>query len=353
MAVAQEPWMEEMRREAQRVRDRQENKGGGDRRWSLYGEGAIVKAGGTGVIRLLPHTSYKDRFVVKAGKRVENSKYIPQRVYLRALEHWWDKPSGGRDHEWCPKTFGDAEQCALCEISDELRATGVKADEQQGYDLRGKETFLYVAVVGKTGERHMKDDGAPDIRVLPLTGTLFMKISDLMTGGADGDTAYGNVADPVAGYDLKLTRPAAGAKGQRWEVVPLPHPSRLYDKEEAEAWKGWLDMIPDIGEAVRAELKDPEAVRARFYGEAPASGGNGLAVEDDLGAPAAADDMEFTPAAAPSVEDDPAPPELWDDDDLTGAAPAAPPARQAAPARKAPPAPAPRRTPPPPQRRGR
>lgn len=257
-------WLEDMRRDGEEAR-KSASRQGSSTKWSLYGQEAIVDKGGENFVRILPHASYKDKFIKDGkGKLVPNPKWKSRSPYLKVREHWWDS-DGKRNHAWCAKSLDENEACYYCEQADSLIKSKDKASKDLGYKLRAKLVYMMTAVVGKLGDRRKKD-GKADIRILTVPNTLFFQISDIMTGGANPEMGRGLIDDPVRGYDLRFRRPAENEKGGKWEVRESPQPCKLYGEREADAFKGWPERIPDLREAFENELDSYEEAEIRFNG---------------------------------------------------------------------------------------
>ena len=286
MAGLSDKVRERMRQQAQAIREG----GGGGRTapvFDLQGKNAVVQAGASVLARLCPRWDVARKFVRQGEAWVLSPEYQEDLIYFVALEHWWDDASGKPNREWCPKTFDEQAPCALCDASQELQQSPDKADREAGKRIQAKKAFLFNAVLGGPGKRHLTDDGKPDIRVLPMGNTLFVSVCGFMTGGDDEASAAfarGDISDPRDGYDLLLVRPKADS-GERWTAQCAPQPSPLYAAAEAPAWAGWMDRLVDIPAMVEREVKGYDALYERYFGQRPPA--------DDAGAPS-------TPAPAPT-----------------------------------------------------
>ncbi len=328
-----------MRARAQKIKDniaKGQQGGAFTRMWNLQGQNTIVAAGGEVIVRLMPRW---DRYIVQNGKVVSSAAALELPIYVPAFEHWWDSSDGKRVREWCPviaNEDGTLEgDCPICEAAAELKTSSSKEDKELGYEIRAKEIVLFNAMVGPLGARAF-NDGKPDIRPIPLMGSLFFQVSDIMTGGEHESFARGDISDPADGYDLKLSRPSA--KGDRWKV-DCAEPSRLFGPTEAANWKGWWEMIANLDEVLEKETKTYEELHQLFH-EVKAAPAAAPARGRGVAAPAAVEDDMPGMGGGPSPEapsgDEGGELDLEGLDDMPGAgpAPAAAPAR--APARRAP-----------------
>lgn len=291
------------------------------RQWMLQGQNAVVQPGMSVIVRLVCRW---DRYVVQGGKVAPNPAAAELPVYVAALEHWWDGPDGKRRREWCPKTFGPDQPCPICEAVADLRASAAQDDKALAKDLRAQEVFLFNAMLGPLGKRSFLE-GKPDIRPISFHGTIFLAISDIMTGGDQESFARGDISDLREGYDLVLKRPAG--KGDRWSADCAPQASPLFTQAEAANWRGWWECIPNIDEMLEKETKTYEALYEGFHGVASEPAGGGGAAADDF--PGGGGAMPEAPGTASEV-----PGAAGDDlglgdlgglgDDFPGAGPASP-----------------------------
>lgn len=299
---ARPAWLDEMRAESQRLRDRE---GSEPRWWSLYGKRAIVAPGEKIRMRLLPRPSVANQYIrTPDGKVVRNPKYVPEKIWVKAYEHWFQ--SGDRRvHAWCLR-MSEAGRCYICEQSELLRNSPNEHDRELGYDLRAREVFIFAAAVGKPGARKMRSDGRPDFRLVPFPGTVFAALADIMAGDESEGLARGDISDFRTGRDIIVTRPAG--QGSRWAVRECD-PSPLFLPEEREAWADWITLIPDIAGIVQSELVTYDRMKALYEGVS----------DEDVALPSPAPE---TPPVAP----DPAPDAVagTDDDEVPFSVPELP-----------------------------
>ena len=262
--------LQRMKDQMDGITQRQQNASKGfTKRYDLTGRNSIVASGATVVIRLLPRWDYFQKaFMAKGNQWVPNPKYEPEPIYVDALEHWFTGVDGKRNRVWCPKIFGDGEQCPVCELAEQLKASSVDDDKSLGYDIDAQETFIFNAIQGGFKKRLLTGEGRPDIRPMAVGSGVFMGIGNLMTGQGDEQFAR-PIDDPAHGYDVMLIRPQEGS-GDRWRVTCAKTESPLYDvkdPKEAQAWKGWWNLLIDLEEMIKGELKSYDTVSKLLQGE--------------------------------------------------------------------------------------
>jgi len=201
---------------------------------------------------------------------------------------------------WCPKIFGDGEQCPVCEYADQLKASPSDEDKSLGHDVDAKEIFLFNAIQGGFKKRLYSDKGQPDIRPMTAGSGVFMGIGQLMTGA--GDEQFSRpIHDPRIGFDVMLIRPQEGS-GDRWRVTCAKGETPLYDNKdpkEAQMWKGWMSLLINLEEMIKGELKSYDDVNKLLHGEGGPEGGpegGGAGPEQEFAGPEAA---PGTPETAP------------------------------------------------------
>jgi len=304
---------ERMRQQAAAVREGLQGSGGRTApMFDLTGKNALVQAGGSFFARLLPRWDIAQKFVLRDGKWEQNPQYEDDFIFFVALEHWWDDAAGKPNRVWCPRSGDEAAPCPLCEAAEELLGSADQDDRQQGKRIGARRSFLFNAVVGRTGKRQMTPEGHPDIRVLPVGNTLFASICSFMTGDSDNEDAAafarGDISDPRDGYDLMVTRPAK--QNDRWKADCAPQSSPLCAPNDP-AWGDWMTRLVDLPEMVRRETKTYEALYQQYFGEAPPAAaeapsagptpaaGWGEAQQQPVGGPAPSDPWASAFAAAP------------------------------------------------------
>lgn len=342
--TTQPDWLKGMHGKASEVNERISGGGAFLKRLNLTGKNAIVKPGGQVILRLLPRWDIKDAYLIQEGKMVHNPEYKTGPVFFIAFEHWMDGEGGNRIRVWCPLTAYvdtytmnittqvDAHKiCPFCQASDQLKNSPDSQDKKYGAELAKRESFLFNAVARDpiTKRRMVDEHGLPDIRVLPAQGTIFVAISNIMTGGGEAEFGRGDITHPKTGYDIKLTRPQGS--GQRWTVEVAPNSSPMISDEERPIWKDWTNQLVDLKAWVMEEMKSYEELAKIYYGDqgAPVATGTAPAVD-----PAGFDLPASPPAPLPQAAGPPA--------DPTTPGPAAPPfvpPTQPAPPAAAPPTP--------------
>ena len=259
-------WLKGMKDKAQTVKDKMGSGGSWKRKFNLTGKNAEVKPGGQVVLRLLPRWDIKDAFVKKGTKFVTNPKYKGGPIYKEAWEHWWDGPGGTRTRVWCPKTLDKKAACPVCEGVTQLRSSPDPDDKALASAHEAREVFLFnvISKDPKTKLRRLTEEGAPDIRILVAHNTIFLGISNIMTGGGDDEFARGDVSNPKEGYDLLFTRPSGG--GDRWKVDSAPKSTPLYTADEKAPWKNWVPQLIDIEEWLKEEMKGYDELHKSYHG---------------------------------------------------------------------------------------
>lgn len=314
-------WMRGMQGKATEVNERISGGGAFLKRLNLTGKNAIVKPGGQVVLRLLPRWDIKNAYLVQEGKMVHNPEYKTGPVFFVAYEHWMDGEGGNRVRVWCPLTayvdtytMGIPKEveahkiCPFCQASDQLKASPDSQDKKYGGELAKRESFLFNAVARDlvTKRRMLDEHGQPDIRVLPAQGTIFVAISNIMTGGGEAEFGRGDITNPKTGYDLKLTRPQG--TGQRWQVEVAPNSSPMISDEERSAWKDWVNQLVDLKAWVMEEMKGYEELAKIYYGDAGAPAAPTAALPaDPSGFDMPAAQQPGPPAAAPPADPTPGP----------------------------------------------
>lgn len=259
-------WLASMKKKAETVRDKMGSGGSWKKKFNLTGKSAEVKPGGQVVLRLLPRWDIKDAFVKKGTKFVANPKYKGGPIYLEAFEHWWDGPGGQRTRVWCPKTLDKKGACPVCEGVAQLRTSPDPDDKKLAGEHDAREVFLFnmISKDPNTKKRRLAEDGSPDIRILVAHNTIFLGISNIMTGGGDDEFARGDVSNPKEGYDLLFTRPSGG--GDRWKVDPAPKSTPLYTADEKSAWGNWVTKLHDLQEWLKEEMKGYDELHKEYHG---------------------------------------------------------------------------------------
>lgn len=295
-------WLKGMKKKAEDVKNKMGSGGSWKKKLNLTGKSAEVKPGGQIVIRLLPRWDIKDAFVKKGKKFVANPKYKGGPIYMEAFEHWWDGPGGTRTRVWCPKTLDRKAACPVCEGVAQLRSSPDPDDKKLSGEHDAREVFLFnvIAKDNNTKKRRLAEDGSPDVRVLVAHNTIFLGISNIMTGGGDDEFARGDISNPKEGYDLLFTRPSGG--GDRWKVDAAPKATPLITAEEKPAWSNWVNQLINLQEWLKEEMKGYDELHKSYHGT-PA-GSSSSATEQDEPQPETEDPGEEaeTPEATEEEE---------------------------------------------------
>lgn len=277
------PWMQEAKAEL----DKMKAGSGSGLFLSLYGNKAIIPPGESKQIRILCHKNdIPTRYIrdAKTGKTVENPNFKPDYMYVKAIEHWFEDAASKKQRAWCPRTWDPKAKCAICEASEELSASGTEQDKEMAYEIAPKDVFLFGVILGPVGKRAKKDTGSPDFRILPVNGSIWMSVMEIMRGSGDEseDFALGNITDFREGYDVKITRPAKGTKNVRWTVTPSKKATPIFSKEDEVTGK-WWELMPDLKEELAKQRKSPDEIREMYHGE-------GASAESDEAEPLSTDD---------------------------------------------------------------
>lgn len=265
MAVPLPPGVaEQMRDIARAIKDRQAS-GTFTRGWTLTGKNAIVEPGRSVVVRLGPRWDYANSMIVQGDKRVQNPEYKGGALFVMAWEHWWDDNQSKTQRIYCPKTLDVNAICPICIAAAAMMESGVKEDQTYGKRIKARDVYIFNAAVGNPRKVDTQT-GRADIRIIPVSGTVFIRIRDIMTGGDNEQFMRGDISHPREGYDLKLTRPN---QGERWTVDCDPNPSPLYGPDQAAAFKGWPSMLIDLEEMLEKETKTPVDAYRAYYGKDP------------------------------------------------------------------------------------
>lgn len=272
----------EMRKSAQAIRAKQSAGGNFTRSWALAGKKSIVEPGKNVVVRLLPRWDYAQSMVKQGDKMVPNPQYRGGRIYVGAIEHWWES-EGATKREFCPRTLDAEAMCIICTASAALMS-GTEDEKKLGKRIAPKNVYIFNAVVGDP--RRLGEDKLVDIRIIACSELQFFKISDIMTGGEEGEKfARGNIANPRDGVDLLFKRPMQGGGGERWDVVAAPNATPLYGPAQQAAFKGWVTKLIDLDDMLKREVKDSAGIFKAYYGRDPEPGELGGPVEAEDSAP--------------------------------------------------------------------
>jgi|SRR6516162_6051269 hypothetical protein len=293
-------WMEQLMADAAEAK--RSSARGERNRWALGGQNSIVPPGGSEIVRIMPHWTIIDKFLMRNGKLVANPQYGGDKPFwMKLSEHFWES-DGKWQHDWCPTSLDPKAPCFLCEESKRLNKAADKADRDLAWRMRPKLVYLTVAAAGKLGARRTTDDGKVDLRLLPLSQQLLWMIGDIANDPAHPEFSRGDITDPRTGYDLRLTRPAANEKAPRWSIKEAPNPCPMYAENEKAAFTvdgGWVRRILHMEEIVASELRTAEEQEAAMYGDGDAEAGPEAGTTDD---PWAAGNGSVAQAGAPEDE---------------------------------------------------
>ena len=113
-----------------------------------------------------------------------------------------------------PATF--SEPCALAEGYDELVGTGEEDDKKLAEKLNRRKRYLAYCAIYKDTKGKELDDRSP--RFVLLTEGQYQAIIDLYLDEDD----WGDMTDPIKGYDLKLKRTGSGKMDTEYFVTACP-----------------------------------------------------------------------------------------------------------------------------------
>ena len=211
-----------------RLRDKLANKtdlGGSSGFWS--------PKQGPNIIRILPEVGDMDYFFQEVGRH-----NFPD-----------------NKHVYCP-SFTSAEDeldCPVCEIVQELYASGDKASRKLGSQLRVRKMY-WMNVVIRDGENVQ----GPFIYTPGVT--VFSSIAALI-----GDPDYGDIFDVDEGTDVTVEREGTGLQTE-YQVIPRRYPSELPDAKDYTSKAkdlSYMEVSEDPEEDM--ELSDGHAVYVLPY----------------------------------------------------------------------------------------
>lgn len=256
--------LQRMREKAATVKKAMQGSGGNFARYAdLSGKYAIVQPGEGVEVRMLPRWDFAAKRYTKdkAGKVVEDPKYVREECWFPSFDHWFDNRDGKRARAWCRKNLGPDETCPVCDAAKAL--WGGTEDERETAKRMGQnEIFLFNAILRSSP---FTAEGKPDVRILRVPATVWSKFTDLCTGGDNEKYALGDVSDPWEGYDVRILRPAA--QTDRYDLKAASKFSRLYEQADGAKWRGWQDMLWDLERDVLDQVPSVTDLEILLYGE--------------------------------------------------------------------------------------
>lgn len=156
-----------------------------------------------------------------------------------------------------PSQFG--EPCAIMEAYEELKSSKNEDDKELAKKFVPKKRYLMPCIV-YTDDAGKTIDKEKGIVLVQLTNSLYQEIIDLYL---DSDE-WGDMTDPKAGYDLKLTRTGSGKMDTEYTVKPCkPTPIAKEYSKTVDLESLIKEVIPSY-EETKAKITeylnlDPEA----------------------------------------------------------------------------------------------
>lgn len=126
-----------------------------------------------------------------------------------------------------PATFG--EPCAIMEGFEELKNSSEDNDKEIASKFSPRKRYLAFCVFYKDGKGKEVDDRLSP-RFILLTSGVYQEIIDLYLD----EDEWGDMTDPIKGYDLKISRSGKGLTDTEYSVKPCIHtksPKEYRDKE--------------------------------------------------------------------------------------------------------------------------
>lgn len=134
-----------------------------------------------------------------------------------------------------PATFG--EPCAIMEAYEQLKSSDDDDDRELASQFSPKSRYLAPVAVYKDLKGKQLDEEKTGKFVL-ITGGLYQEILDKYLD----EDEWGDMTDPVTGYDLKLKRTGSGKMDTEYFLTPC---------KPTPAPKGWKSKVFDIDEELR------------------------------------------------------------------------------------------------------
>jgi len=153
-----------------------------------------------------------------------------------------------------PETFG--ESCAIFEKYSELKQSKDDVDLEIAKKLVPRRKFVVPVLVYKD-DKGKKVDTDDSGKLLQISNGLYQEIIDLYLDEDD----WGDMTDPIKGYDLKITREGKGKTDTNYSVMPCKN-SKL-----PKEFRKDIDLDDLIREEVDS-FEDTEQKLEKFLGTA-------------------------------------------------------------------------------------
>ncbi len=127
-----------------------------------------------------------------------------------AMQFWMGKDGGS---VLSPETFG--EPCAIYEKFQELKDSSDEADMEIAKKLTPRNKYLMPVLVYED-QKGKKVDTQNTGKLMQITNGLYQEIIDLYLD----EDEWGDMTDPIKGYDLKITREGKGKNDTNYTVQP-------------------------------------------------------------------------------------------------------------------------------------
>lgn len=176
-------------------------------------------------------------------------------------------PDDNKKQVLCPKETYKTEKldCPICELSQSLRESSDKGERQLGYDMRPRLRVITSAlhlVAPKTQTLTAEDTAKP--KLFAFGETIFQSLL-----GFIADPEWGDLSDPVKGFNIKITRTGKQKNDTKYDVKASRSASPVAN---FDAIKG---KLIDVAARVKADLKTYDQLQGILAGteetaEAPA-----------------------------------------------------------------------------------
>lgn len=171
----------------------------------------------------------------------------------------------------CPKETYKTLPCPVCEFVEVLFKTKDKDDRETAFKMRAKIRVLTNALSLDKGA-----DGKP--KIFAFGPMIYQKLLEYVN-----NDEYGDITDPVKGFDLKITRTGKGQQDTKYSVMAKRMPSGVANYQEV------MTQMVDLGARTKAELKTYEQLKAILEGtdtEPVAEDGEVTETDSDFETPA-------------------------------------------------------------------
>jgi len=192
------------------------------------GSGFYLKDGDEKIIRVLPVVGLEEGL-----------------FYVEAIRH---RINNG--NHWCPQGM-TGEACPVCELVDELKASGDEEDKKLAKDLSQKKKWLIWIID--------REDGKPTPRLFFAPKAVINVLTrDYM------DDEYDDILDISEGRDYKVSRNGKGLNTE-YDASPRPKTSPMLPDADEEEMEAFLKGIKSWDEIIK--VKSYEELQALIDGE--------------------------------------------------------------------------------------